>query len=189
MEDRRLEGRCWTRSLVFAAVAAFAAPAVAVGAASWLGTTTAFRVVVVALAVGYAWIVAPPKTRRLRVVALGSVLGLAALALTATVREAVLGAAVIVALLRTGLLYRASGLRGPALELVLGGLGLAVAAQWRGLGVGGFALGVWSYFLVQSAYFVVSGIGRRGRVGVAGDEFERAAARLEELLDETAEAS
>ena len=94
-----------------------------------------------------------------------------------------MGAAAIVAVGRSAWLYRAPLPRLFVVETVLLVLGLGLAGAVASPGTVGITIAVWTWFLVQSAWFLVA----RPSPGLRrepGDGFERARERLERLLDE-----
>ena len=78
----------------------------------------------------------------------------------------------------------------PARALVIeGGLlatGLALAHLLAGSGFLSLALAVWGFFLVQSLYFLMGGVGRRAEREEAIDPFERAHQQAVRLMDDFA---
>jgi hypothetical protein len=97
--------------------------------------------------------------------------------------EAALGAALLVGVGRSVLVYRAPALRGLAVEAALIGAGLGLARALVGPGVGSLAWAIWGFFLVQSLYFWIPGIVERGIGEPETEPFERARRRLQRALD------
>lgn len=179
-----MRGNTLIGSLAFAAVAAFAAVPWTLVMVPILWPASAVSVYALALAVLYPlWIA--PTWRRGFVAAtlaagLAAVVGLVAPGLS----EAVLGAALIVAVVRGGFLYRSSPARALVLEggLLLTGLLFARAlASSTSLGVG---LGVWAFFLCQSLFFVAGGVRERTAEATAVDPFVGARRKALALLEE-----
>ncbi len=169
------------RSLLFAALAAGGWPLFALVAAPWLGADAALRLYGVALAALYLGGLAGGF--RARVAGAAAALGCGALALAAThLGEVAIGSALLVGALRSGWLVRRPLARAFATEALLLGGGLALA-RWVGSpGLLGVALGFWSFFLVQSLFFLVArepGLAEP----VSGDRFEHAERSLRTLLD------
>jgi hypothetical protein len=179
---RRTDG--FGRTLVFAALAALALPAAWLLLAPLLGARLALGVpLLVALAL-YVVGLAPDRRAAASAGVLAALLGAAVLALATTRGELALGAAAVLAVARSGLLFRAPPLRAIALECVLAGGGLVLAALLAGPGPLGAALGLWTFGLVQAAYFLVGGPRRRPAGAAGRDPFDAAHARLRRLLEE-----
>jgi hypothetical protein len=179
--------RCnsFSGTLIFAALAAAGLPAAWLGLGTLLGVGAALSLYFVGLGVAYASAIAPNAGSALRIGALGAALGGVVLCLAPTPGMAAAGAAGIVALARSGLLYRSEGLRALAFEIVLSVGGVAVAIHLADGGIASISLAVWSYFLIQSLYFTLGGIRERPRDGsAAGDAFDVAQSRLSNLLEE-----
>jgi hypothetical protein len=178
--------RLWNgfgRSLGFAIVAAAGASSLLLlcppssAALPWL------RSYLLGIAVLYAAGLATQPRAALGAAAAGAALAALLWLLPLGLPGTVVGAAAIVAWLRSGLLYRARPLRAVATEAVLGLGGLALAAflaSGRPL-VLTLGLGVWGYFLVQSVFFLVGGVSPRRAEGPQ-DPFDRARAELLALL-------
>lgn len=121
-------GSVWAQSATFAAYALLCACAFPLAIAPNLRAAFGACVASAALSAA-AWLVSPAPSASL------------------------LAAALIVALTRM-LCYRAQPARALALELALLVLSLGAARLFGGHGPFGLALGMWAYFLVQSAYFL-----------------------------------
>ncbi len=148
-----------------------------------LGRLWALAIYSLAMVALYVVVIAPNWSRG---VAIGGLaVGLAGVAglLAPWPAEAIFGAALILAIARSGFLYRQAPARALALEgaLAIGGLLFAYAVA--GPTLLGAALAIWSFFLVQSLYFLVGG--RRDRVSdePAVDPFEKARQRALALMD------
>ena len=147
-----------------------------------LGVSSVVSGYAVATATLFAIGIAPGRAGAVAAGALASVLGALLLLLPIGVHATVAGAAAIVAVCRSGLLYRSRPLRAILLEaaLLVAGLGLAQLAMGRG--VASLALATWGYFLVQSLFFLVGGVASRPSPDADVDPFDRARSRLQELL-------
>ncbi len=176
--------RCNTfgRSLLFAAIAAAGLLALAV-ALGPLHLPSVLACYVAAVAAAYVVAIAPHRASGLAAGALAALLGVVLLLLPLDIGQTAFGAALVVAVCRSAILYRARPLRALLLELALlaGGLGLA-----RSLADGSpasLALGLWGYLLVQSLFFLAGGVTVRSGCDGRVDPFERARAGLLALLD------
>jgi hypothetical protein len=171
-------------SVLFAAVAAAGFAPFALAVAPWYGTQWAL--------VGYAMLVVPAylfgigdsRRRGCGAALLATALGAAVAALDPTPREALLGAAGLLALARSGVAYPGAFGRAVAVELGLGAVALAVAHFLIGGSVLSIVLSIWGFFLVHSAYFALPGAGARGASARASrDPFEDARDRAHAILD------
>jgi hypothetical protein len=170
-------------SLLFAAFAAAGLLALEVLIVPPLHLAALLAFYVAAVATAYVVAIAPRRASGLAAGVLAALFGIALLLLPLDVEQTALGAALVVAVCRSAILYRARPLRSLLLELTLlaGGLGLA-----RLLAAGGAAspaLGLWGYLLVQSLFFLAGGVTVRSGREARTDPFERARARLLVLLD------
>jgi hypothetical protein len=178
--------RLWNgfgRSLLFALVAAAGAVVTSTLTPYPFAAPLLLRAYLVGCAVLYAAGLAARPRAALRAAAAGAGLGLLLLLLPLGLPGTALGAAAIVAVLRSGLLYRARPLRAAASEALLLAGGLLLAAfltDARPFGIP-LGLGVWGYFLVQSVFFLIGGVTPRRAEGPL-DPFERARAELLALL-------
>ena len=170
-------------TLGFAVVASLALVVAQLVAAPWLGRTTVLALFLVCAAAGYAALL--PAQLRHRALAAGAALGAGALALVLApgIAELAVGLAVVVALVRAFAQTRSTPLRTLAVELVLGVGGLALALLLASPGLLGAAAGFWGYALVQSFGGLVPGEQAPWQRSCEGDPFERACARLDELLE------
>lgn len=183
MSERHDVRRGFARTLVFGALAALGVPAVWLLLAPLLGSSLVLGLYWVGLAIAYPVWIAGSLRRAVGAAALSGVGALVLLALLPGLSVMAAGAALLVAAVRSGFLYRAPQPRLLVLEALLLVVGLTVANALATPGVLGMALAVWGYFLVQSLYFLLA----RPRPRAAtpgGDSFERASERLERLLDE-----
>jgi hypothetical protein len=176
--------RCNTfgRSLLFAALAAAGLLALEVLLVP-LYFPAVLACYMAAVAAAYVAAIAPHRASGLAAGALAALLGVVLLLLPLDIWQTALAAALVVAVCRSAILYRAQPLRALLLELALlaGGLGLArfLAAG----GPGSLALGLWGYLLVQSLFFLAGGVTVRFGSDARVDPFERARAGLLALLD------
>jgi hypothetical protein len=170
------------RSLLFAAVAGAGACLVPILAPHPSAALGLLRLYLVGCAVLYVAGLAPRLGAALRAGAVAAALAALLLLLPLGIPGTALGAAGIVAVLRSGLLYRARPLRSALCEaaLLAGGLGLAALLVDGRLGIT-LALGIWGYFLVQSVFFLIGGVTPRRAEGPQ-DPFDRARAELLALL-------
>ena len=173
----------FTRSVTFAAVAAIAVlPWLAVARAV-TGPDTALATYLVAANAAYIAVIAPSGRRRLTVFALAAVIGCLLAIASRSWGELALGLAIVLAVARSGFLYRLAPIRGAAVELVLAGGGLLFARFLAVPSLRGLVLALWGYLLVQSVYFLVGGLRARLSAGERRDPFAHAYARALELLD------
>jgi hypothetical protein len=182
--DSTARDRGFARTLAFGAIAGLAAPTALLVLGPFFGGRATVEVVWLGAAAGYLLILAPALRTRL-VVALGATTAaVAVLALSSSAAQAATFAALIVAAGRSLLFERSQPLRALAVEGVVAAGALFAAKLVGGPGLIGVGLGVWAFFLVQSAFFLVPGLARR-RAAVEGDPFDRARERLLALLDQT----
>jgi len=172
----------FARSLAFAGAAA-AGLLVAVLLLPTPHLSEWMAVYLVAVAALYVAGIAPSRSSGLAAGAVASVLGGVLLLLPLDPAHTVIGTAIVVAVCRSALLYRARPLRAVLLEAVLAAGGLALARFLAVGSVGSAAFALWGYFLVQSAFFLVGGVAARGDRDDSVDPFDRARARLIALLD------
>jgi hypothetical protein len=99
-------------------------------------------------------------------------------------RDIVLAAAIGLGVLRSGLLYRARFARALALEGALLCGGLLIAGRLFDGSLTSTVLAIWSFYLVQSAFFAVAGITARPDHARDVDPFDSARARALALLDD-----
>ena len=117
----------FSRSLFFAAVAAGGFPVFALFANPVLGRASALSLYLIGIAVLYVTGLTPRRSRRVAVVGIAAVLGFGVLLLAPSVGTTAAGAALIVGVCRSGVLYRSRRARALVAEtcLLAGGLGLA----------------------------------------------------------------
>jgi len=171
-------------SLVFAAAAAAGWPAFAVLVGPVLGLGGAlplYATLVVALDV-FGIARRPAHGVMAACLALG--LGTGVLLLTRGAGEALVGSALVLGFVRSGMLYRARSARACLAEAALLGGGLALARFLAVPGLLGTALGIWGFFLVQSVFFLIGGVRERRAAAGGLDPFDLARTRLAALLEE-----
>lgn len=168
-------------SLLFAAVAAAAFAPFALALAPWLGVP--WTLALFALLCGPAYVAGLGSSRRRGIHAglLAAALGALALLAAGSAREAIVWAALILGLVRSGVLYRRPAARAAPVEAVLLGVGLCVAKWLVAASTLSVVLAVWGFFLVQSGFFLFGGA-RRERSCVPGDPFERAVDQANAIL-------
>jgi len=172
-------------SLLFAGIAALAAPVAGLALERWLDPGAARAFVVMGLVVAHGVAIAETARKRVGAGLLSGALSLGLLFLAGTFGEIVLGGAVIIGLCRTAYLYEAeSAMRGLLTEGTLLCGGLLVGRLLAGPGPLAGAAAVWGFFLVQSTYFLVTRGAPRAADSGLGDPFERARSRLEDLLED-----
>jgi len=142
----------------------------------------------VVAAVHVAWL-APGRRRAVcgaaGVLGLGAAgLAVAALAGVSVVVAAPGVAAVALAVARGGRAMRAGSVRALVVEAGLGLAAIALAGLVSGPSLVSAAAASWGFWLVQSVHPLLPGPGPSGDVPETSDDFERAAARLESLLEE-----
>lgn len=170
------------RSLLFAVVAGLAViPALMVGG-SLVGRFWAWMAVCLGTAVLYVVTVAPSWARALPAGALATLFSIAVAGLATTPAELALGAALVVGVCRSGLLYRRRGMRSLAIEVGLLAIGLVFARSLAGSSPLTIGLGVWGFYLVQSLFFVIAGWETQQPAGTVEDPFDEAERRAMEIL-------
>jgi len=167
------------RGVLFAAVAAAAFVPFAIAAAP-LGALAAYAWGIVAI-----HLAGLGATRRQGLAAAAAVLlvGVIAAGAAPSPRDAILGAALVLGLFRSGLLYRARFARALVIEGVLLVAGLAAAGAVLGGTTFSAVLAVWVFFLIQSVFFVVGGVSLRREPEAAVDAFDAARDRTRALID------
>lgn len=170
-------------SLVFALLAGLGTVPWLLATTPWLPNSSALALFALASASAYGLLIAPTW-------AVGARAGLTIFAFSALpwllaspISIRLVAPALALALVRSGWLYRSGLLRSAVLETMLAVAGL-VLARWL-VAPSALALGlaVWSYFLVQSAFFLVAdeaaGPSRRG---TPIDPFDAARRRALEVM-------
>jgi hypothetical protein len=172
----------FVRGLAFGAVAALAAVPWLVVARPVVGTQDALRFFVVMLVPIYLVALAPTWRRGIRVGALAGILGFVVLTFAPNPVSAAVGAAVLLGIMRSGFVYRSRPGRALVTEVVLLGGGLLLAEVLEGGGILSLSFAVWGFFLVQSVYFLLGGIGERPDTVHTADPFERACRDVTQIL-------
>jgi hypothetical protein len=172
------------RSLLFAACVAAGLPALWLVLGSALGTREVVALYWIGSASLYVAGIAPSWRRGLLVALPAAGIGLLAWLLSATPMAAAVSAAGVVAICRSGVLYRSRPARALAIEVGLGLGGLLLARLLAGPGPLATAAALWGYFLVQSLFFLIGGVRQRRTGPAQRDPFERARSRMLALLGE-----
>ncbi len=176
---RRIE--TFAGAVGFAAVAAVAWIPWAMLAAPFAGGGAALSHYLVAVTTAYVAMLAAGQPRATAVTALALLLGAASLLATTSVAELALALAVMIGVLRSGVLSGPPTPRALIAELLLVGGGLTLARVMAAPSAVGVAAGLWCFFLVQSLYFL--GGDPRERADAPADAFETAYRRAVELLE------
>lgn len=173
----------FTGSLAFAVLAALGSVPWMI-AASPIGRSWALGTYSLGAAVVYlVWIA--PSWRRGLAAGAGAGLGALVLALlTPMPTGAVMGAALVLATVRSGYLFRCRPARAFVVESVLAGGGLAFAGALADGSLLGLGLAFWGYFLLQSAFFLIGGFTERPADGPRLDPFEVARRRALALMED-----
>jgi hypothetical protein len=172
----------FTKSLGFAAVAGLGVAPWVWLAAPLLGGRAALTLYAVGASAAY--LVGLGDSRRRGLAAAGVAGGLAAaFAWVAPAPEdAVLGAALGLALGRSGVLYRAPFARALVLEATLALAAVGLAGHLFSGSLVSAALASWAFFLVQSAWFLVGGRAPRCETPPGQDPYDAARARALAIL-------
>jgi len=172
------------RSLVFGALAA----------ASWLAIAVFFQgsaplglvlklhaATCVAL---YLAGLAPAGRSGARAGALALLIGLGIAILVPSPTTALLALGAVLSVGRSALLWESRPVRALVMELVLVLGGLKLAALVGASTIIGLALGYWTFFLVQGAFFLVGGVDARAPERSSRDPFDVARERALRVLEE-----
>ncbi len=172
-------------TLVFGAVAGLGSiPWAMIASPAFFGRTWALAAYCLIVTVLYLVAVAPSWSRGLVIGGLASLLAAATLVAAPSPSVAVAGAALILAVARSGFLYRGKPARALLIEGVLAFGGLLLASWLAGPSPLGSALAIWTFFLVQSPYFLIGGMADRESEEPVIDPFERARKRALALMEE-----
>ena len=172
------------RTLGFGALAALGVVAWQLLLAPWFGAGTSFSLYAVLCCCAFPLAIAPSLRAALGAVALAVPLAGAVLVLAPDAVTTLVSCALLAALTRA-VMFRAHAARSVALEVVLFMLSLGAARLFGGGTPFGLGLGVWSYFLVQSSYFLC--LRPRARHPEStGDAFDTAHGRALALLERRA---
>jgi hypothetical protein len=173
----------FARSLLFAAAVAGAFPVFALVVNPVLGRATALSLYLVGIAVLYVAGLTPRRSRGVVAAGIASALGVLVLLLAPSVGTIAVGAALVVAVCRSGVLYRSRRARALVFETLLLAGGLGLARFLAGPDTLQVAFAIWGFFLVQSFYFVLGGVAERAEPPVGLDPFEVARSRALALME------
>jgi hypothetical protein len=171
----------FVRTLVFGAVAAASLPVSILLTLPVLGFHGALALHGVLSSVGYAVLLSSGSRQRLAVGVVGLAGGLAVAAFSRSPGELLVLLSLGLALVRSGWLLEQRSWRALAVEGVVLVGSLASARFVAAPGLLGSALALWSWFVVQSFYFLVGGL-RVRRPSPEGDAFDAARRELLDLL-------
>jgi hypothetical protein len=172
----------FAKSLWFAAFAAATLPLWLLLARPLLGSGRAIGAYFVATAAAYLGSIAPTRGRALVAAVLAGAAGALASLVTHAVGELVVVLVVLVAVARSGFLYRCAPSRGVVVEAIVAGGGLLFARFLCGPSMAALVLSLWGFFLAQSLYFLLGGTTATA-VSRHPDPFEDAYGRALALLD------
>ncbi len=178
-----MRARKFSSSLVFAAVAGLAAVPYLLVALPAFGLIRTLAIGSIVSVAAYIVVASPSLVRGLRYGALTLVLGVGLYALAPKV-VVVFASAILLGIVRSGLLYRAKIARALAIEGMLFLVATSVAQLLAGSTVQSYGLAVWGFFLVESAFFLFEGASSRAGSGSAEDPFERARQEATRLMEE-----
>jgi hypothetical protein len=169
--------------LLFAAVAGLATVAYSLIVPPLVGFGAAWLWWCLCLTACYLVAIAPNLRRGIRIGVLSAVLGVGIYLLAPGFSAAMLAMAVLLGLMRSGFLFPRRLGRAVAVELGLGsGAGLLAGSL---VGPSSLSLGiaVWSFFLVQSLFFVIGGL-EVWRPGSTEDPFDKAHRQAVRLMED-----
>jgi hypothetical protein len=172
----------FARTLVFGALAGIGWPAFALVATPIAGGGGAISLYVTACAALYAASLAKRRLHGIAAMLVVVTVAMAVTFVTGTPGGVALGAAIGIGVARSALLQHRRTGRAIAVEIALVGGGLALARFVAAPGALGTALALWSFFLVQSAWFLIGGAAERTS-GAVADRFEEARRRALALLE------
>jgi len=173
----------FARSLIFAAVAAGAFPVFALFANPILGPASGLSLYLLGIGVLYVAGLAPRRSRTVAAVGIAAVLGAGVLILAPSVGTIAAGAALVVGVCRSGVLYRSRRARALVTETCLLAGGLGLARFLAGPDTLQMAFAIWGFFLVQSFFFLLGGVAERTEASAGLDPFEVARARAVALME------
>jgi hypothetical protein len=171
------------RSLLFAAVAAGAFPVFALVANPVLGRASALSLYLLGVAALYVAGLTPRRSRGIAATGIAAALGAGVFLLAPSIGTIAAGAALIVGLCRSGVLYRSRRARALLTETCLLAGGLGLARFLAGPDTLQVAFAIWGFFLVQSFFFLLGGVAERAEVPLGLDPFEVARARAMALME------
>ena len=171
------------RSVGFAALAAAGAAVWLLGSSPLLGGRGALALYLVGVTAIYTAGLTPSLRRALATAMLVGTSGAGLAVMAPGLRELAIGLAVVLGVSRSGFLYRTTAARAVVTEgaLIVGGLLFAYSLS--GPSLRAIVLCVWSFFLVQSLFFLVPGARHRTQDATRGDAFAAAHARALALLE------
>ena len=171
------------RSLVFGAVAAASWLAVAVFFNGTASLPMVLKVHAAACVALYLAGLAPAGRSGARTAALTLIVGLAVAVLVKSPATALLSLGAVLAVGRSVLLWESRPVRSLVVELVLVLGGLKLASLVGSPTIIGVALGYWTFFLVQGAFFLIGGIEGRPAERAVRDPFDAARERALRVLE------
>jgi hypothetical protein len=177
--------RCdsFVRSALFAAVAALGWLPWEMIASPLLGAWNARALYLLATTAWYVAGLSPRGTRRMAVALAAGLIGAGVALAARTTAELAIACGAILAVARSGFLYRTAPARalGAEIALLLGGL--LFARFLAGSPPTSVAPAIWGFLLVQSLFFLLPGVRSRPVVGRHADPFEEAHRRALALLE------
>ena len=180
-----MRGNSLLGALAFGAVAALGSIPWTMIAGPVFGRLWAVALYCLATVVLYVVTIAPTWPRGLAIGGLAGLLAAAFGILAPWPSEAIFGAVLVLAIARSGFLYRSRPARALLLECSLAGGGLLAAYTLARPTLLGAALAIWSFFLVQSLYCLTGGVRERLPEEPSIDPFEQARRRALALMEET----
>jgi len=169
-------------SALFAAIAGCGLmPWLLVGA-PLLGVRGALSFYLVTVAAAYVIAIAPSAHRGRQAALLVGGLGAGLAVVTHAIPELALGLGVLLALARSGLLYRSASARAVSAEVVLVAGGLLFAGFLVGSSLLSVTVALWGFLLVQSTFFLAGGARPRLPDPPCRDPFDAACERADTLL-------
>jgi len=179
-----MRGNSLVGSLAFAALAALGSIPWMMVAGRLLAAPVALGIWCLGAAVVYVAWIAESWSRALVIGALAGGLALLVGVLTPMPAGAIVGGGSILAIARSGFLYRGKPARVLVVEGLLVGGGLLLARWLADASLLATGLAIWSFFLVQSLFFLIGGMHKRPSEEVTGDPFERACQQAIALMEE-----
>ncbi len=172
------------KTLAFGALAALASIPWTMVLGPFVGQSWALAGFCLGAAALYAAVLTATWARGVAVAVLTGLAAAAVAVLASRPTEAILGGALILAVARSGFLYRGKPARTLVIEagLIVGGL--LFARMFAGSTLLGAALAIWAFFLVQSLFFLAGGVREREPEEPRVDPFERARKRALALMEE-----
>lgn len=171
-------------SLSFGAVAALASIPWSMVAGPVVGRLWALAAYCLFAVAAYVIVIAPSWPRGVAIGGLAALLAAAVGILAPWPSDAILGAALILAVARSGFLYRSKPARALLLEGALAIGGLLAARILAGPTPLASGLAIWTFFLVQSLFFLAGGVEHREADETRIDPFERARKRALAVMEE-----